>query len=275
MAETVWQELLRLRLAERNAKESAFFPVIEQYRRLAQQTKLLKERNASLLRAVATVKQNPSSSTVFVSGTTEDNPVRQAYITSLESQISSLRDELATVYKTQGQNAQRLLAMNETLREKEELARIESEALRKAREDISHLKRKVDQHAELMGEKDRTAQVLHDEISTLQLELGQIEERNQNLTRDNAKLLQRWLDAKQVEVNRMNEANDFYEDMRTRHQASADSREAQEAAAGPDDHTDPQAASGNGSANGEEVTTGTKDGTRFQQEKGVNLTPNG
>ena len=280
-------------------------------RRLAQQTKLLKERNASLLRAVATVKQNPSSSTVFVSGSTEEcvlitlfmpsvllkstshsNPVRQAYITSLESQISSLRDELATVYKTQGQNAQRLLAMNETLREKEELARIESEALRKAREDISHLKRKVDQHAELMGEKDRTAQVrsntchpivlshtsaqvLHDEISTLQLELGQIEERNQNLTRDNAKLLQRWLDAKQAEVNRMNEANDFYEDMRTRHQASANSREGQETAAGPGDHSDGQSTSGNGSVNGEEVAAGTKDGTRFQQEKGVNLTPNG
>lgn len=78
---------------------------------------------------------------------------------SLESQISSLRDELATVYKTQGQNAQRLLAMNETLREKEEASRIESEHLRKAREEISHLRRKVDQHAELMAEKDRTAQV--------------------------------------------------------------------------------------------------------------------
>ena len=200
-----------------------------------------------------------------------------------------MRDELATVYKTQGQNAQRLLAMNETLREKEELARIESEALRKAREDISHLKRKVDQHAELMTEKDRTAQVrlgiccrivlshtsvqvLHDEISTLQLELGQIEERNQNLTRDNAKLLQRWLDAKQAEVNRMNEANDFYEDLRTRHQASGNWPEA---AASSGDHTDVQATSGNGSVNGEEAAAGTKDGTRFQQEKGVNLTPNG
>ena len=217
------------------------------------------------------------------------NPVRQAYITSLESQISSLRDELATVYKTQGQNAQRLLAMNETLREKEELARIESEALRKAREDVSHLKRKVDQHTELMTEKDRTAQVrrgtcwrldpshtrvqvLHDEISTLQLELGQIEERNQNLTRDNAKLLQRWLDAKQAEVNRMNEANDFYEDMRTRHQASTNWPEG---ATSPGDPTDAQASSGNGSVNGEDVAAGTKDGTRFQQEKGVNLTPNG
>ena len=30
MAEPAWQELLRLRLAERNAKESAFAPVIEQ-----------------------------------------------------------------------------------------------------------------------------------------------------------------------------------------------------------------------------------------------------
>ena len=90
------------------------------------------------------------------------NPVRAAYITSLESQISSLRDELATVYKTQGQNAQRLLAMTETLREKEEMSRIESENLRKCREEIVVLRRKVDQHNELMTEKDRTAQVCPD-----------------------------------------------------------------------------------------------------------------
>ena len=37
------------------------------------------------------------------------------------------------------------------------------------------------------------AQILHDEISTLQLELGQVEERNGILQKDNAKLLQRWL----------------------------------------------------------------------------------
>jgi autophagy-related protein 16 len=78
---------------------------------------------------------------------------------SLESQISSLRDELATVYKTQGQNAQRLLSMNETLREKEELSRIDTENLRKIKDEITVLKRKVDQHAELMAEKDRTVQV--------------------------------------------------------------------------------------------------------------------
>lgn len=87
------------------------------------------------------------------------NPVRAAYTASLETQISSLRDELANLYKTQGQNAQRLLSMNETLREKEEISRIDSESLRKAKDEIASLRRKVDQHAELMAEKDRTVQV--------------------------------------------------------------------------------------------------------------------
>ncbi|KAI0374346.1 ATG16-domain-containing protein [Pilatotrama ljubarskyi] len=275
MAEPTWQETLRLRLVERNARESSYAPVIEQYRRLAQQTKLLKERNASLLRAMGSARPNPSSSTVFVPGTGEDNPVRAAYIASLESQISSLRDELATVYKTQGQNAQRLLAMNETLREKEELSRLDAENLRKARDEIAVLRKKVEQHSELMAEKDRTAQILHDEINTLQLELSQIEERNQTLTRDNAKLLQRWLDAKQAEVNRMNEANQFYEDMQSRRQASLNTH----AGANGDEKGDLSGTNAFGSGNGEERketgATTMMDGTPSHAETDVNLTPNG
>ncbi|KAL0950908.1 hypothetical protein HGRIS_007667 [Hohenbuehelia grisea] len=277
MAEPSWQETLRLRLTERDARESAYSSIIEQYRRLAQQTKLLKERNASLLRAVGSVRANPSSSTVFVPGTNDESPVRAAYIASLESQISSLRDELATVYKTQGQNAQRLLSMNETLREKEELARIDSENLRKTREDVVSLRRKVDQHNELMAEKDRTVQILHDEISTLQLELGQIEERNQTLTRDNAKLLQRWLDAKQAEANKMNEANEFYEDIRSRHEAvlnwRGDSEEDQNGR-GADSQTS-TSESGNGEQREDDASIVTKDGTPSLAGKNLDQTPNG
>lgn len=182
----VWQNAMSSRTrSHRSLNNVCIFPPLPYSpltpadRRLAQQTKLLKERNASLLKAVGSVRANPSSSTVYIPGTASGeecvipsltplthlhpcpcrNPVRAAYMASLESQISSLRDELASVYKTQGQNAQRLLAMNETLREKEELSRIESENLRKAREEIDRLRRKVDQHNELMMEKDRTAQV--------------------------------------------------------------------------------------------------------------------
>jgi len=228
---------------------------------------------------------------------------------SLESQISLLRDELATVYKTQGQNAQRLLSMNESLREKEELSRLDSESLRKTREEIATLRRKVDQHSELMAEKDRTVQVsvldilslntilsrptsqiLHDEISTLQLELGQIEDRNQTLTKDNAKLLQRWLDAKQAEANKMNEANEFYENMRSRHQAvlswrdgSGGEGEANVVNVDVNNHAADTASqtsmsasmSGNEDTSEGDRSSLTKDGTPSPAAKGVDLTPNG
>ncbi|KAG6845955.1 hypothetical protein H0H87_011003 [Tephrocybe sp. NHM501043] len=294
MAEPVWQEQLRLRLTERNAKESAYASIIEQYRRLAQQTKLLKERNASLLRAVGSVKGNPSASTVLVPGAGDDNPVRAAYMQSLESQISSLRDELATVYKTQGQNAQRLLSMNETLREKEEMSRIDSEGLRKSRDEITVLKRKVDQHAELMAEKDRTieaslfaiyipepfliiavSQILHDEISTLQLELGQIDERNATLTKDNAKLLQRWLDAKQAEANKMNEANQFYENMRSKHQAVLNWRDGSEADANSHAGLNATSLSGKGDAHAVDLVSAARDGLPSLIQNPLEQTPNG
>lgn len=67
---------------------------------------------------------------------------------------------MAASYKTQGQNAQRLLAMNETLREREDAARIDGENLRLAREEVLTLRRKVEQHGEQMAEKDRTFQVI-------------------------------------------------------------------------------------------------------------------
>lgn len=293
---------------------SHFIPTHRLYsdRRLAQQTKLLKERNATLLRAVGSVKGNPSTAVsgdesvkflrLFLFRSLIDysnNPVRAAYLTSLETQISSLRDELANLYKTQGQNAQRLLSMNETLREKEELSRIDSENLRKLRDEVASLRRKVDQHAELMAEKDRTVQVktifsyllfllknlrqiLSDEISTSLLELGQIEERNQTLAKDNAKLLQRWLDAKQAEANRMNEANEFYENMRSRHETVLSWREGStnEPLHTPNSGMSPESSrptsgSGKGSGNLELQTATTRNGHQSPIQQAVDLTPNG
>ena len=82
MAEASWQESLRLRLVERNHRESSFAPIIEQCtlpfdtskifnvsliccfqpdRRLALQTKLLKERNAHLLGAANAVRGTGST----------------------------------------------------------------------------------------------------------------------------------------------------------------------------------------------------------------------
>jgi len=80
-----FQDIIRHRLVERNEREHAYSSIIDQCmpcpalrhpgtdpahdvdRRLAQQTRMLKERNNTLLRAVGTVKANPNASTVLVS----------------------------------------------------------------------------------------------------------------------------------------------------------------------------------------------------------------
>jgi len=113
------------------------------------------------------------------------------------------------------------------------------------------------------------------------LELGQIEERNQTLAKDNAKLLQRWLDAKQAEANRMNEANEFYENMRSRHETVLSWREGSTNepvntpnSASPDSGR-PISGSGKGSGSLDLQTATTRNGHQSPIQQAVDLTPNG
>jgi autophagy-related protein 16 len=119
-------------------------------------------------------------------------------------------------------------------------------------------------------------QILHDEISTALLELGQVEERNQSLAKDNAKLLQRWLDAKQVEANRMNEANEFYETMRSRRDTVLSWRDDSHDGEPPDGISNrPTSGSGKGSGSPPSQVTTMKNGPLFPAPKKMDQTPNG
>lgn len=99
--------------------------------------------------------------------------------------------------------------MNETLREKEEQTRANLEELRQAKDEVERLRKITKDHNEQIAEKNRALQVLIDEAQTHQLELSQIEQRNEELKKDNAGLLQRWLDHMNEAANKMNHANAF------------------------------------------------------------------
>ena len=166
--------------------------------------------------SIATNSPSPSSS-----ASTSANPVQAAYITSLEQQLATLREEIATLYKTQGQNAQRLLLMSESHREKEEEARRQSELLAQLQLDHEKLRRQAEDLGHAVGEKDRGIQILQDELATLSLELSQIEARNEDLKKDNASLLQRWLDRMNEEAEKMNDGTIWLEVVRKRRESSS------------------------------------------------------
>ena len=102
-----------------------------------------------------------------------------------------------------------------------------------------------------------------------------MEERNQNLAKDNAKLLQRWLDAKQVEANRMNEANEFYETMRSRRDTVLSWRDSQNGEAPDGISNRPTSESGKGLAGSLGPIATTKNGALSPAAKKVDQTPNG
>lgn len=197
---------------------------------------MLKQRNRALLNAAAVAPSasaasssaaaassaagSPSPSTSATAAATV-NPVQLAYITSLEQQLSALRDEIATLYKTQGQNAQRLLLMSESHHEKEQEARRQSELLANLQLEHDKLKRQAEDLGHAVGEKDKGIQILQDELATLSLELSQIEARNEDLKKDNASLLQRWLDRMNEEADKMNEGTIWLEQVRKTRESSA------------------------------------------------------
>ncbi|SGY68930.1 BQ5605_C004g02931 [Microbotryum silenes-dioicae] len=216
-----WLEAIRSQLIERDERESSHRTLIAHSQRLAQHAAMLHRRNQALLNA--SLGQNSGgtgagtvggpggtsggqTTSGAVRGTAGTNDaVRQAMITSLESQLASTRHELSEQYKIQSTNAQRLLSLTDQLREFEDKGREEKDELRRLRTEVEGLRDRAKWHKEVVQEKERQLVILQDDLSALELELNQVTKQNQDLKTDNAGLLQRWLEAKNDEARRMNE----------------------------------------------------------------------
>ncbi|BGP01972.1 hypothetical protein RTG_02298 [Rhodotorula toruloides ATCC 204091] len=203
-----WQDEIRLALLHRDHREHALAPVIAHYSRLAQQTLALKERNNALVHAART----GGTGGEVGQGKDTDSAVHSALISSLESQLAQTRTDLSEQYKVQSLNAQRLLSLTDSLREAEERGRDERDELARLRTEVAALREKDGWYKDMVKEKERQLVILQDELASLELELSQLELQNSNLKTDNAALLQRWLESKAEEANRMNEANAFLEE---------------------------------------------------------------
>ncbi|BGP18459.1 hypothetical protein JCM10213_003191 [Rhodosporidiobolus nylandii] len=207
-----WQEQIRQSLLQRDQREQAFAPIIAHYTRLAQQTVALKDRNQALLAAATSARGSGGSRGASGESGGADNPVRAALITSLEQQLAQTRADLSEQYKIQSTNAQRLLSLTDSLREAEERGRDEREELRRLRTEVDSLRERARWHKEVVAEKEKQLLILQDDHASLSLELSQLELQAENLKADNSGLLQRWLESKAEEANRMNEANAFLEE---------------------------------------------------------------
>lgn len=85
--------------------------------------------------------------------------VKQAYLVSVETQLRKARDELSALYKTQSQNAQKLINLSEQMRDKDDRERDAGEEMRRLNDEMAKVKRKEGDLRSVVGEKDKMIQV--------------------------------------------------------------------------------------------------------------------
>ncbi|KAF9167309.1 hypothetical protein DFQ27_009856 [Actinomortierella ambigua] len=202
--------------------------MVESYNGLVQKLAYYVEQNKELELGTQTAREmHDKVSRQLAVAREQGSPSNQKRSAELEAQVASLKEECSELYKTQATNAQRLLSLTDLLRTKDAQLLQNKEDVRLLTESNQIYSRKNQEMTELLREKDITIQVIQDELATLQLEMVKIDERQRDLERENAQLLQRWLKKMNEEADKMNAANSFSEQEHQHHENHPTSPSAQ------------------------------------------------
>ncbi|ORZ01381.1 WD40-repeat-containing domain protein [Syncephalastrum racemosum] len=210
MATITFRHGILAQLDARDKREKAYTDTICANQRLVEKIIDLQSKNKDLEAARRTFELHASENKEN-QGSPAGGSGNQKRIAELNQRIQELHEERADMYKIQSENAQRLVHMNDQLRIKEESEKANSLEMQELKTHVKQLASKCDLQMQQLKEKDVTIQILQDEVAAIQLEITTMEERNKKLEKENAQLLQRWLDKMNQEAEKMNEATQFYE----------------------------------------------------------------
>ncbi|KAJ2397770.1 hypothetical protein GGI05_000474, partial [Coemansia sp. RSA 2603] len=138
-------------------------------------------------------------------GSMQGTTLAQQRIADLEREVEALKEERTALYRTQGTNAQRLLDLSDRMRETDEQMRQQELEIDGSHEALRRANSKLNDMQASLKEKDGTIQILQDEMSALQLEIVQIEERCGKLQSENDDLVKRWLKKMNEEAQKVND----------------------------------------------------------------------
>ncbi|KAJ2295963.1 hypothetical protein H4S02_013296, partial [Coemansia sp. RSA 2611] len=221
-APTGWEARIMAQLEQRELRVATVAKVIQSYSRLAgkvgefaSHSRDAEARSREMQGEHERLLENYERNG-FVGGGGGGNGGRgmslaQQRIADLEREIEALKEERTLLYRTQGTNAQRLLDLSDKSRDTDERLRQQELEIMDAHEALRRTNSKVDDLRALLKEKDGTVQILQDEMSALQLEIVQIEDRCRRLQTENDDLVKRWMQKMNDEAEKVNEVTEELE----------------------------------------------------------------
>eukprot|EP00026_Physarum_polycephalum_P006127 Phypoly_transcript_06168.p1 GENE.Phypoly_transcript_06168~~Phypoly_transcript_06168.p1 ORF type:complete len:595 (+),score=94.28 Phypoly_transcript_06168:102-1787(+) len=205
-----WKAVVFNQIKERNQIQgNGFKELTKLYHASLRREKEFRDRASALEKEVMTLRQE----SVGLKKPSDNALTRSVSSPEMDAKLLKLQEELTVSYKRNSDNAQRMVELQREMKElQEENAKREAEAtqakqlMEEALQEQKRLKDKMDDDA-------KTFQLLQDELHSLRKTFDTTQQENQRMKIENGELIERWMKLKSEEAEKMNTANNFYEQM--------------------------------------------------------------
>ncbi|XP_073255393.1 autophagy-related protein 16-1-like [Porites lutea] len=210
-----WRKKISKRLEARDRLEwHCFKDVIREHNKLFESADTSKSRLVQLEIQVVQLQQEKLElqgrvQELSLTGGGAGGGAGSEKIALLEQKLFKLQEEVTELHRQRGENAQKLLDVNNALRQKEQ----ELQTKEGQFEDLTINKQDLDKECtrlqQTIIELDATCQLVKDELQALQLAYSALEEKNRKTIEENQELITRWMTEKAKAANEVNAQNEM------------------------------------------------------------------
>ncbi|XP_033760176.1 autophagy-related protein 16-1-like [Pecten maximus] len=206
-----WKENLLLQLKCRNKKQKQPFEgLIQSHNKLFENATFLKSKNVHLTLETEKLKEENLGLQIKVeSGGGGGGGNAGDKNSNLEHKLYKLQEELTELHRKRSENAQQIIDLNTSLQEKEKELQAKDNRLSDATATELAMKNAIKNLELTIMELEATNQMLKDEHQALQLAFTALEEKYRKAQEDNRELVERWMDQKSKDADKLNAENDY------------------------------------------------------------------
>ncbi|XP_032515642.1 autophagy-related protein 16 isoform X2 [Danaus plexippus] len=200
-----WRKDIINQLQSRNKREtSTFQDIIAFQSRLFDNVSTLKNENLQL--TLMNERMRYSNNESVSSG---GNPSFEK-IQAMEQRILAQQEELTSLHRTRGENAQEIINLNARVRELEKSLQSKDILISENMALIASLRAEIQMYDTNMNELQGLNQMLRDEHQALQIAFASIEEKLRKAQDENRSLVERLIKYKAKDADKMNEENEHF-----------------------------------------------------------------
>ncbi|XP_028405622.1 autophagy-related protein 16-1-like [Dendronephthya gigantea] len=204
-----WKVEILQRLQNRDRKEFVSFKdLIKSHNKLFDNADTLKSKIVQLEIQTLHMKQENAELQDKTSKTSSSGTVGSEKVQALEHKIDKLKEELIGLHRTKGENAQKVIELNNMITQKNEDLSLKEAQLQDSLINLDSVKTEAKRLEQTIMELEATNQMLKDELQALQMAYNSLEIKFAKTQEENRELVERWMVKKAKDADAMNLENE-------------------------------------------------------------------